>query len=101
MILLVLAAKTISGVGNFKPDMLTAGATATADMPSSLTLILFAVANIVGFFATAGAAGVDIASSNRDEKDVQLGGLAGVAGATIFTGCLGPADRRRYLRQRA
>ena len=88
VILLILAAKTISGVGSFKPDMLTAGATAAAGMPSTLDLILFAVANIVGFFATAGAAGVDIASSNRDEKDVQLGGLAGVAGATIFTGCL-------------
>ena len=50
--------------------------------------MLLAIANIVGFFATAGAAGVDIASSNRDDKDVQLGGLVGVAGATIFTGCL-------------
>ena len=88
VILLILAAKTISGVGNFKPDMLTAGASTAADMPSALDLILFAVANIVGFFATAGAAGVDIASSNRNEKDVHLGGLAGVAGATIFTGCL-------------
>ena len=53
-----------------------------------MELICFAAANIVGFFATAGAAGVDIASSNRNEKDVSLGGLAGVAGATIFTGCL-------------
>ena len=68
--------------------MLTAGATVATVTPSSLDLILFAAANIVGFFATAGAAGVDIASSNRDSKDVQLGGLAGVAGATIFTGCL-------------
>ena len=82
---MILTAKTISGVGNFKPDMLMAGTTAAAVMPSSLDLILFAVANIVGFFATAGAAGVDIASSNRDSKDVQLGGLVGVAGATIFT----------------
>ena len=57
-------------------------------LPGSLELMLFAVASIVGFFATAGAAGVDIASSNRDDKDVQLGGLTGVAGATIFTGCL-------------
>ena len=56
--------------------------------PSAMDLMLVVVANIVGFFATAGAAGVDIASSNRDAKDVQLGGLVGVAGATIFTGCL-------------
>lgn len=86
VILLVLAGKTFSGVGNFTPDMLAGGADVTG--PSSLSIVLFAIANIVGFFATAGAAGVDIASSNRDSKDVQLGGLTGIAGATIFTGCL-------------
>jgi cytosine permease len=85
-ILLVLTAKTYSGVEAFKPEMLGAGAAAVG--PSALDLVLFAIAGIVGFFATAGAAGVDIASSNRDSKDVQMGGLAGVAGATIFTGCL-------------
>jgi cytosine permease len=52
-----------------------------------MDLMLLVIANIVGFFATAGAAGTDIASSNRDAKDVQLGGLTGIAGATIFTGC--------------
>ena len=83
VILLVLAGKTISGVGSFKPEMITAGAT----VPNSLDLILLVVAGITGFFATAGAAGVDIASSNRDSRDVQLGGLTGIAGATIFTGC--------------
>jgi cytosine permease len=86
VILLVLTAKTFSGIGDFKPEQLAPGAAESA--PSALTLVLFAIANIVGFFATAGAAGVDIASSNRDTKDVQLGGLVGVAGATIFTGCL-------------
>jgi cytosine permease len=86
VILLILTAKTFSGLGQFKPEMLIAGDKAA--VPGSLDLIFFAIANIVGFFATAGAAGADIASSNRDTKDVQLGGLAGVAGATIFTGCL-------------
>jgi len=84
VILLVLLGKTVSGVGAFKPEMVTAGTT----VPGSLELALFAIAGIVGFFATAGAAGADIASSNRDAKDVQLGGLAGIAGATIFTGCV-------------
>jgi cytosine permease len=93
VILLILTAMTISGVGSFKPDMLPhvlPDGTSTAAHPpvGALALICFAAANIVGFFATAGAAGVDIASSNRNEKDVSLGGLAGVAGATIFTGCL-------------
>jgi len=86
VILLVLAGKTFSGVGSFRPEMLAEGATVTG--PSSMSILLFAIANIVGFFATAGAAGTDIASSNRDSRDVQLGGLTGVAGATIFTGCL-------------
>ena len=86
VILLVLAGKTFAGVGNFKPEMLTAGAAEAA--PSAVALFMLAIANIVGFFATAGAAGTDIASSNRDEKDVQVGGLVGVAGVTIFTGCL-------------
>jgi len=86
VILLILTAKTVSGVDNFKPDMLIG--TASAAIPSAMTLGLAVVATIVGFFATAGAAGVDIASSNRDAKDVQIGGLVGVVGATIFTGCL-------------
>jgi len=86
VILLILLGKTASGIGGFNPEQLT-GEAAVAG-PSSLTIFLVAITNIVGFFATAGAAGVDIASSNRNEKDVQLGGLAGVAGATIFTGCL-------------
>lgn len=88
VILLILAAKTMSGVGNFKPEMLTASAAAATAVPSTLDVFLFAITNIVGFFATAGAAGADIASSNRDARDVHLGGLVGVAGATIFTGCL-------------
>ena len=41
---------------------------------------------IVGFFATAGAAGTDIASNSRSKLDVQLGGLCGIALATIFSG---------------
>lgn len=41
---------------------------------------------IVGFFATAGAAGADFGMNNRDGRDVQLGGLVGIAGSTIFTG---------------
>ena len=43
---------------------------------------------IVGFFATAGAAGTDIAMSSRNAKDVQLGGLVGIALATLVAGGL-------------
>jgi cytosine permease len=43
-------------------------------------------AYIVGFFATAGAAGCDMGSNNKDAKAVLYAGLVGVAGVTIFTG---------------
>jgi cytosine permease len=41
---------------------------------------------VVGFFATAGAAGCDFGMNNRNAKDVQLGGLVGIAGATVVAG---------------
>jgi cytosine permease len=84
VVLLILLGKTMSGIGSFKPEVLSAGVAP----PGAFDLMLFAIANIVGFFATAGAAGVDIASSNRNTKDVHVGGLVGVAAVTIFTGCL-------------
>jgi cytosine permease len=43
---------------------------------------------VVGFFATAGAAGVDFGMGNRNEKDVQLGGLFGIALAILIAGGL-------------
>jgi len=46
------------------------------------------IAIVVGFFATAGAAGVDFGMGNRSEKDVQLGGLIGIALAIIVAGGL-------------
>jgi cytosine permease len=52
---------------------------------SAIGTILMMVAFIVGFFATAGAAGVDICSNNRDKKDVSMGGWVGVVIAIIFT----------------
>jgi cytosine permease len=84
VVLLILLGKTMSGIGSFKPEVLSAGVAP----PGAFDLMLFAIANIVGFFATAGAAGVDIASSNRNTKDVHMGGLVGVAAVTMFTGCL-------------
>jgi len=43
---------------------------------------------VVGFFATAGAAGTDIAMNARNAKDVQMGGIFGIALATIYAGGL-------------
>jgi cytosine permease len=43
---------------------------------------------VVGFFATAGAAGVDFGMNSRNESDVRLGGLVGVALAILVAGGL-------------
>ena len=43
------------------------------------------VGGIVGFFATAGAAGVDFGMNNRDDKDVQMGGYVGIIAAIVLT----------------
>lgn len=43
------------------------------------------VGAIVGFFATAGAAGVDFGMNSRDHKDVNRGGLVGILLATLLT----------------
>jgi len=47
--------------------------------------MLVMIGAIVGFFATAGAAGVDICMTARDKKDVRLGGYIGILVAIIFT----------------
>jgi cytosine permease len=54
----------------------------------AMGVILLMITYIVGFFATAGAAGTDIASNGRNASDVKLGGTVGIALATIFAGCI-------------
>ena len=39
---------------------------------------------IIGFFATAGAAGADFGMNSRNEKDVRMGGLTGITLAIVF-----------------
>ena len=51
---------------------------------------------VIGFFATAGAAGVDFGMNSRDERDVRLGGLVGIAGAILIAGGLRPGDGEWY-----
>ena len=90
--LLWLAAATIGHVGSFKPDALIAAQTAANPAgPGALGLlgVLAAMLTyVVGFFATAGAAGVDFGLNSRDEKDVSRGGLFGIALAIVVTGGL-------------
>ena len=65
---------------DFKPVAPAAG---TCGCPCSSIMLM--IAAIVGFFATAGAAGVDICTSNRNKKDVSMGGIVGIIIAIVFT----------------
>jgi cytosine permease len=46
------------------------------------------IQSVIGFFATAGAAGSDFGMNSRDGRDVKLGGLFGVALAIVYAGGL-------------
>ena len=61
------------------------GTAAANNFGSPLNALPVMVGFIVGFFATAGAAGVDICTSNRDARDVSMGGLVGIVLAVAFT----------------
>jgi cytosine permease len=43
---------------------------------------------VIGFFATAGAAGADFGMNNRNREDVSLGGLTGIALSILLAGGL-------------
>jgi cytosine permease len=77
MILLVFFTN-VGSAGNFKP---TPGADASEGFLTIITIV-------VGFFATAGAAGVDFGMGNRNAKDVQLGGVVGIMLAILVAGGL-------------
>ncbi len=105
VILVILYAGTVVGVGNFNANVaVDAGAKVAVEVRNAEGVVVEVVkakpalpawgviamicTYVVGFFATAGAAGCDFGMNNRNAKDVQLGGLVGVAGSTIFAGGL-------------
>jgi len=57
-------------------------------LAGQLGILSLICAYVTGFFATAGAAGCDFGSNNKDRNAVILGGLVGITGATIFTGAI-------------
>jgi cytosine permease len=77
-VLLLALVKFGGSAADYKPPVAPAG-------NDVLMGILLMVGNIVGFFATAGAAGVDFGMNSRDAKDAQWGGFAGILIATVFT----------------
>lgn len=91
--LVALVVSTIGNVGSFNPqtlvdtqkNFLAQNNLAPAPPPlTSFGVLAVIIANVVGFFATAGAAGVDFGMNNRDKKDVSMGGLVGIALAIIL-----------------
>src|SRR5208283_3122330 len=88
-ILAVLLAKTVGTIGSFDAakfvDLHKTVAATTPSALDSFGVLAFMMTFVVGFFATAGAAGVDFGTNSRDKKDVQMGGLVGVALAIIVT----------------
>ena len=89
VILVIMMAKTIGGIGDFEAEKLVAAGAVEGSEAVGLSffgVIALCITYIVGFFATAGAAGVDFGMNNKDEKNVQMGGLVGITLATIVAG---------------
>ncbi len=77
LMILVVFAKNSSGVGQYVPAH-----------PNPYLGFMMLVQIVVGFFATAGAAGVDFGMSSRNERDVRWGGLVGILLAVLVAGGL-------------
>ena len=91
--LIVLVGATIGNIGHFdglnlvtlQQKFLADNNLKAAAAPlDTFSLFAVVVANVVGFFATAGAAGVDFGMNSRDKKDVSMGGLVGIAIAIVL-----------------
>lgn len=78
VMILIVFFTNIGSAGKYTPP------TGSQPLVGFLTMI----AMVVGFFATAGAAGVDFGMGNRNAKDVKLGGLVGIALAIVVAGGL-------------
>ncbi len=88
-VLFIMLLMTVGGLGSFDAgEFVKLHQTTVAGTPapfSSFGLVAFVVAYVVGFFATAGAAGVDFGTNSRDDRDVHMGGFVGIAIAIICT----------------
>jgi cytosine permease len=66
-----------AGIGKYRPPL-----------NDSWSGFLTVLTIVIGFFATAGAAGADFGMNNRNRRDVVLGGLSGIALAIVVAGGL-------------
>ena len=67
VILILLAFSSIGGVGKFDPAQVGV-VPGEWGRPDAIGVITMLLTYVIGFFATAGAAGVDFGMNNRDEK---------------------------------
>ena len=77
LMIIVVFASTARGVAQY-----------VAPTPAPYLGFVMIIQVVVGFFATAGAAGVDFGMNSRNEHDVRWGGLVGVGLAILVAGGL-------------
>jgi cytosine permease len=77
LMILIVFAKNGTAAGQYIPEH-----------PSPYLGFTMLIQVVVGFFATAGAAGVDFGMANRDERDVRWGGLVGILLPVLVAGGL-------------
>ena len=75
LMILVVFAKNAGGVSGYVPPN-----------PHPYIGFMMMIQIVVGFFATAGAAGVDFGMNSRDKGDVRWGGLIGITLAALIAG---------------
>lgn len=100
IVLVLILCKTIGGVGDFDPSKMMEAEAIKSGMKieeikgvtlygsATLGVVSLVCAYIIGFFATAGAAGVGFGSANKDAASIQKAGLVGIVLATCLTGII-------------
>lgn len=77
LMVLVVFLQTRGGVAQYQ-----------APEPQTWAGVTLVIQLVIGFFATAGAAGADFGMNNRNLRDVRLGGFVGIALAVLYAGGL-------------
>ena len=79
IMLLIVLFQTAGGIGQYQVP---------AGQQNSFLAFTSVLAIVIGFFATAGAAGADFGINSRNGSDVKMGGLVGIALAVLVAGGL-------------
>jgi cytosine permease len=77
LMILFVFVKTFPGISRY-----------TVPNPDPFAAFTLLIAVVIGFFATAGAAGADFGMNSRDQRDVKWGGLIGIAIPVLIAGGL-------------